>query len=268
MASGKQCSHTACFVLRYTSIIIIINNVSFHEFLQQSVAGLSNLNLPDVCTNALEKEKAFYTALCQLLKEKASHVPLGLKDFLKHCGISQGILSLCIWSYHALIFKLAIMMLDWVAKKIIPLYRWPWQGEGSSRYYWYSHRPTEFTREFSGSVSCYLSRGILFLEWLFSYIEISYRHNYNILISTMIIGTFRFLSDNLELFNQAVYADVDAPTCRKDTSQGKKNWGSGREDISLLSVQGTHGHLAAIVQVRSATYHWQSLPQTFVLIYL
>ena len=96
MASGKQCSHTACFVLRYTSITIIINNVSFHEFLQQSVAGLSNLNLPDVCTNSLEKEKAFYTALCQLLKEKASHVPLGLKDFLKHCGISQGILSLYI----------------------------------------------------------------------------------------------------------------------------------------------------------------------------
>ena len=64
-------------------------NVNFHGYLQQSVAGLPSLNLPDVCTNSPEKEKAFCTAHCQLLKEKAPHVPLGLKDFLKHCGISQ-----------------------------------------------------------------------------------------------------------------------------------------------------------------------------------
>ena len=71
----------------------------------------------------------------------------------------------------------------------------------------------------------------------------------------MIIGTFRFLSDNLELLNQAVYADADAPTCRKDTSQGEKT----EEVVEMTSVycpcRGTHGHLAAIVQVRSATYH-------------
>ena len=49
----------------------------------------------------------------------------------------------------------------------------------------------------------------------------------------MIIGTFRLLSDNPELLNQAVYADVDAPTCRKDTGQGKKlrKWSRGHQFI-------------------------------------
>ena len=47
----------------------------------------------------------------------------------------------------------------------------------------------------------------------------------------MIIGTFRLLSDNSELLNQAVYDDVDAPTCYKDTGQGKKlrKWSRGHQ---------------------------------------
>lgn len=85
-------------------------NVNFHGYLQQSVAGLPSLNLPDVCTNSPEKEKAFCTAHCQLLKEKAPHVPLGLKDFLKHCGISQGIHIPEDDVYHVLIFAKITML--------------------------------------------------------------------------------------------------------------------------------------------------------------
>lgn len=58
--------------------------------LQQSVARIPSLNLPDVCTASPERSKAFCAEHCQLLQKEAPDVPTGLKDFLKFCGTSAG----------------------------------------------------------------------------------------------------------------------------------------------------------------------------------
>ena len=49
------------------------------------------LSLPDVCTASPERGKAFCHEHCELLQCDAPHVPLGLKDFLKFCGVHTGI---------------------------------------------------------------------------------------------------------------------------------------------------------------------------------
>jgi len=54
--------------------------------LQQTVAGLPALNLPDVCTQSPGCGKAFYAQHCKLLAEEAAYVPHDLREFLKYCG--------------------------------------------------------------------------------------------------------------------------------------------------------------------------------------
>jgi hypothetical protein len=58
---------------------------------QQSVEDIPALNLPDVCTMSPERGKAFCRQHCELLQRDAPDVPLGLKDFLKFCGVQAGI---------------------------------------------------------------------------------------------------------------------------------------------------------------------------------
>lgn len=70
---------------------------------QQSVEGIPALNLPDVCTMSPERGKAFCRQHCELLQIDTPEVPLGLKDFLKFCGVHAGnpCLSVHVIAYHS-----------------------------------------------------------------------------------------------------------------------------------------------------------------------
>lgn len=63
------------------------------------------LNLPDVCTASPARGKAFCHEHCELLQHDAPHVPLGLKDFLKFCGVHTGIPNFVYIDSHELIDK-------------------------------------------------------------------------------------------------------------------------------------------------------------------
>ena len=73
-------------------------------FLQNCVAAIPNLNLPDVCTASPERGKAFCKDHCALLQDKVPDVPLGLKEFLKYCGTST--CKYCGTSVHVCMYKL------------------------------------------------------------------------------------------------------------------------------------------------------------------
>jgi len=60
---------------------------------QHVVQGMPRLNLSDVCTNTPLYGQALCASHWSFLKEHAPTVPMGLKEFLKYCGVaSEGIL--------------------------------------------------------------------------------------------------------------------------------------------------------------------------------
>ena len=73
-----------CPYLMYLSLMLF-----YCLSLQNCVAQIPNLNLPDVCTLSAERGKALCREHCQLLEAQAPEVPTGLRDFLKYCGASQ-----------------------------------------------------------------------------------------------------------------------------------------------------------------------------------
>ena len=52
--------------------------------------GIELLNLPDVCTNWPAKGKAFCADHCSFLHKEAPNVPCDLREFLKYCGMKEG----------------------------------------------------------------------------------------------------------------------------------------------------------------------------------
>ena len=49
--------------------------------------GIPQLHLPDVCTESPIRGRAFCSSHCKFIEENYAHVPTGLKEFLKYCGI-------------------------------------------------------------------------------------------------------------------------------------------------------------------------------------
>ena len=60
-------------------------------YMQNTVANLPSLNLPDVCVASPVHGKAFCQEHCELLECQQPPIPTGLREFLKHCGtLSDG----------------------------------------------------------------------------------------------------------------------------------------------------------------------------------
>ena len=55
--------------------------------------GIPQLHLPDVCTESPIRGRAFCSSHCKFIEENYAHVPTGLKEFLKYCGIIPAFLE-------------------------------------------------------------------------------------------------------------------------------------------------------------------------------